>query len=495
MNMKKNDRQLFQKKGMPLRRRLFLVFSIMIIPFFILIFYLLYSINEISSSYDTIVKNITEINEYNLVFKEDIDSVMYMMVAHSLSKYEVKNELGMTNPDEMIRDAEEAFEKLRATTVSPSALEVLKGATRLLITLHKRVNDISSTVRETGSYDENMERLDMDIRVLTEMIQDRISQYIYFESQSMESIRQQMDENTVLLTRFSVMTTAALFILLFVLSSVFSRSITKPLTGLVESAEQIGRGYFDVKAKSEGSPEIQILADSFNSMAGQIGELVERNKQEQINLRNLELKLLQAQINPHFLYNTLDNIVWLAEDDRKEDVEGIAAALSTFFRTSLSGGRDVISIREEVLHIRSYLEIQQFRYRDILTYSIETEEGCGDYQILKMTLQPIVENALYHGIKNKRGGGSISINIGRTEDRLVIKIRDTGIGMTPDQLTELIRRVDGNLPPEKGNEGFGLSNVAERLRLSYGESAGMIFHSEYGKGTEVVVQIPVKYLT
>ena len=183
--------------GLMLRVRLLGLAVLLIIPSLLMTGYLLYSLNRISDSYSTIVQNITQINEYNLVFKEDMDSVMYMMVAHSLSKYEVRNELDMENPDNLIRSVETALEKVRATTVSPDALESVKRATRLLITLHKRVNDISSTVKETGTYDENMERLDVDIRVITEMIQDRISEYIYYESVSMEGIRRDLSDRPV----------------------------------------------------------------------------------------------------------------------------------------------------------------------------------------------------------------------------------------------------------------------------------------------------------
>ena len=478
------------RHGITLRKRLMALSALLIIPFMALTIYLLYNINEISDSYSTIVQNITKVNEYNLVFKEDMDSVMYMMVAHSLSKYEVKGDLGMTNPDEMIRDAEEAFEDVRSTTVSPDALESVKRATKLLITLHKRVNDISSTVKVTGYYDENMERLDMDIRVITEMIQERISEYIYYESVSMENIRREMDDRRALLTRFALLTAFVLLAVSFLLTSGMVHSITGPIRDLIKAAEKIGAGNFGARAREAGSPEIRTLGRSFNGMAERLGDLVERNRQEQINLRNLELKLLQAQIDPHFLYNTLDNIVWLAEDDRKEDVEGIATSLSTFFRTALSGGRDVIPIREEELHIRSYLEIQQFRYRDILSYSIDVAPECKDYLILKMTLQPVVENALYHGIKNKRGGGHVSIRIFEEDDRVKILISDTGMGMTEEQLTDLIRRVDGKEPQETDTTHFGLSNVAERLRLNYGESSGLVFRSTYGEGTEVEIRIP-----
>lgn len=480
-----------KRRGIPLQIQLTALGVLLIIPFAVMSIYLLYNIHEIGRSYNRIVQNITQINQFNLVFEEEMDTVMYMMVAHSMSKYEVQPELGMTNPDVLIREAEEAFENVRATTVSNGALQSVKGATKLLITLHKRVNDISSTVKTTGYYDENMERLDLDIRVITEMIQERISQYIYYESKSMETIHAEMEERRAVLIRFSVLFSAVLIITSIFLSSGIARSVTGPIRNLVNASEQIGRGDFRARADdTKGSPEIRTLSTTFNSMAERIGDLVERNRQEQINLRNMELKLLQEQINPHFLYNTLDNIVWLAEDDRKEDVEGIAEALSTFFRTSLSGGRDVIRIAEEESHIRSYLEIQQFRYRDMLTYDIDIDPECRECMILKMTLQPVVENAIYHGIKNKRGGGHISIRIQRDGGRIKMLVSDTGIGMTEEQLTELVRRVDGLEAAGMGDEHFGLANVSERLRLNYGEAAGMVFRSEYGKGTEVEIYIP-----
>ena len=222
-----------EKKGSPvqrltLRARLFLFSILMIVPFFVLALYLLFNLNAIAGYYSTIVSNITKVNAYNLVFKDDMDSVMYMMVAHSMSKYEVGPELGITNPDEMIREAEEAFEDVRGTTVSDDALENIDRASKLLTTLHKRVNDINSTVKVTGHYDENMESLDGDIYMLTEMIQERISEYIYYESVSMENTREQMEERRSLLVRFAIVTAFGLLLLSFLLTSMLTRSITSP---------------------------------------------------------------------------------------------------------------------------------------------------------------------------------------------------------------------------------------------------------------------------
>lgn len=473
-----------------LRKRLLGFSMVLIIPFAALTFYLMYSLNHISDSYSAIVKNVTQVNSFNIVFKEDMDSVMYMMIAHSLSKYDVKEELGMENPDVMIREAEETFEEVRANTDSPEARERLSSAIKLLITLHKRVNDISETVKEIGYYDENMERLEMDIRVITEMFQDRIAEYIYYESVSLESIRQEMNARREILTTFSVLTAVFLMILSLMLSASITRSITQPIAKIIGTAEQIGEGDLDARAQVTGSPEIRTLATGFNSMADRIGNLVERNRQEQIHLRNMELKLRQSQINPHFLYNTLDNIVWLAEDDRKEDVEKIAKSLSTFFRVALSSGRDIIPIREEIRYVESYLEIQRFRYRDMLTYEIQASPDCEEFPILKMTIQPIVENALYHGIKNKRGGGSILIRVSGVDERIEILVRDTGAGMRPEKTAQLNRMTQGLEKPDTESRSFAVYNVAERLRLYYGNSAAIRFSSVYGEGTDAYILIP-----
>ena len=411
------------------------MYAVIILPLMIISLYLMYELNVFCRSYDAIVHNVTHANEYNLEFKNEFDSVMYQMVARSLTKDEVEASVGMKNPDTLISDAEKAFESLRATTSSGQARDKITSIKKLLGTLRKRMEDINESIDSEGSYDENMERLDTDIRILTQLIQERISEYIYFESESMEQIRRQMDEQRL---RVMNVTIAAIIIALIasvVFYVIISRSITEPVA-------------------------------------------------------NLELKLLQAQINPHFLYNTLDNIIWLAEDGRKEEVEDITSSLSTFFRTALSGGRDFIRIQEELSHIEAYLHIQRQRYRDILSYSIDVPDELKDYLIIKMTLQPVVENALYHGIKNKRGGGSIRIS-GREEGNYVyLTVKDEGMGMDKEKLSYLKGVIAGEIKPSADNTGFGMSNVAERMRLNYGNRCGINVRSEHGTGTEVEIYIP-----
>lgn len=193
-------------------------------------------------------------------------------------------------------------------------------------------------------------------------------------------------------------------------------------------------------------------------MKGEIGRLIEDIRQEQNQRRVMELQLLQEQINPHFLYNTLDTIVWLAEGGQNREVVDMVTSLSEFFRTTLSGGKDFITIKEEMGHIESYLQIQKIRYQDILDYEVALDKSLEEYRILKLTLQPLVENALYHGIKNKRGRGHIWVRGYARDDRAVFEIRDDGAGMTQEEMEAVQRKLRGRtglltgtaLPPRAG---------------------------------------------
>ena len=205
----------------------------------------------------------------------------------------------------------------------------------------------------------------------------------------------------------------------------------------------------------------------------------------------METKLLQAQINPHFLYNTLDTIVWLAEDKRNEEAVSMVTSLSDFFRTTLCQGRDYITVHEEKSHIESYLKIQQFRYQDIMDYEIEIEEQMRDFVIPKLLLQPLVENALYHGAKNKRGKSLIRVT-GRLENgKLIFKVTDNGKGMTQAELDKLRENIK-KTPNERESDSFGLANINQRIRHYYGKDYGLYIESEENKGTEATVVIAAK---
>lgn len=273
--------------------------------------------------------------------------------------------------------------------------------------------------------------------------------------------------------------------------------LTRPIQLLKNKMRQAASGYLDAKVKPAGKDEIADLGSSFNIMLEKIKGLLDQSIKEQELIQKAELRTLQAQINPHFLYNTLDSIVWMAEAGKNEQVIQIVQAFSRFFRVSLNKGRDWISIKSEIEHVRSYLIIQQIRYRDILDYEISVEPELQAYAILGMTLQPLVENALYHGIKNKRGKGLIRV-IGHTENGqdIVLSVEDNGIGMNEAKLAELRASLDRSRDQaEEAGEtggGFGLHNVHQRIRLYFGERYGVEIESREGEGTRVSVRIPKK---
>ncbi|HEU5101143.1 MAG TPA: sensor histidine kinase, partial [Roseiflexaceae bacterium] len=223
-------------------------------------------------------------------------------------------------------------------------------------------------------------------------------------------------------------------------------------------------------------------------------ELLDAKIEEHENLKKAELRALQAQINPHFLYNTLDTIIWMAEARRVDQVVELVRVLSRFFRITLSKGKDWITVREEIEHVESYLAIQKMRYRDILDYQIDVPDDLRDGQMLKLTLQPLVENALYHGIKNKRKGGAIVVRSRQLDGNLLeIQVEDNGIGMTQEQLAQIRALLDA----ESGGavvaeSGYGINNVNQRIKLYFGQEYGLAIESEYLRGTRVSLVIPLQ---
>ena len=279
----------------------------------------------------------------------------------------------------------------------------------------------------------------------------------------------------------------SIFLLVFV-NLRLSEWITAPMKKLDHAVKELEKGAESVDFNVDGPYEVEHLSRSVQSMVSTMRHLMEDILQQEEEKRRSELDVLQSQINPHFLYNTLDAIVWMIEDGKSEQAENMVVSLSTFFRTVLSRGREFISIREEVQHIRSYLEIQKARYQDILSYEIQVAPELYPYETLKMTLQPLVENALYHGVKNKRSGGLIRISGERDGKLIRFKVEDDGIGMNAEALTHLQEEI--RRPCKETDTGFGMANVNERIRMNFGADYGLMIESEEGKGTRVWVTIP-----
>ena len=271
------------------------------------------------------------------------------------------------------------------------------------------------------------------------------------------------------------------------LSIILSLRISRPVKLLENSMRKVEKGDFDIKVDIESSNEIGELSRAFNIMIAKIKELMQQNVREQELKRKSELKALQAQINPHFLYNTLDSIVWMAEGKKSEEVVLMTSALAKLFRISISKGEEIIKVKNEIEHIRSYLTIQKMRYRDKLDFMIDVDTGILDYKVLKIILQPIVENSIYHGIKNKIGTGVIVIKGHRVEDRILLQVIDNGIGMSDEKLEQILDKPDES---SEGN-GVGVKNVNERIKLYFGEEYGLSYESEPEVGTTVNIWLPV----
>lgn len=282
-----------------------------------------------------------------------------------------------------------------------------------------------------------------------------------------------------------------LFTILIVLFSSFqlAETITKPIFKLQSLMKQAEGGDLSVRFNSKYNDEIGELGLSFNHMIDQIGNLIRMVYVEQQNKRFAELKSLQEQIKPHFLYNTLDTISWMARDYGATDIVRLVDALTSMFRIGLSHGKDMISVREEITHVSNYLYIQKIRYKDKLNYRIEVDEKLSGFQVPKLILQPLVENAIYHGVKEKRGGGSITITAHRDDGLLVFKVRDDGAGIPADRLELLNHQLSSHTELDQ-KQSFGLFYIQERIQLCYGKQYGISIESTEGEETVVTVILP-----
>ena len=476
------------KEKHSINHKLTLLVAAAMLPFLCVAAYLLYALLSYGNAYDRVVRNMTMANSYNLSFKEEMDENLYKIVVSGTTFDEIPGSDSLEDPYELLDELQGDFRELESITTDVTSRRWLQNLLRNIDTLRERVDDIRLNLQESGHYDENIEMLDNNIYILTELIQDDIQYYIYYQTQSMEMMRASLNQQVFTFIVCMILLLAALTAFVAIIETRISRSISGPILGLSQVTHEIAQGDFSVRADEKGDRELGALAASVNNMAEHLSVMVMQIREDERKMRKAELRLLQEQINPHFLYNTLDAIVWMIEDGKSEQAENMVVSLSTFFRTVLSRGREFISIREEVQHIRSYLEIQKARYQDILSYEIQVAPELYPYETLKMTLQPLVENALYHGVKNKRSGGLIRISGERDGKLIRFKVEDDGIGMNVEALTHLQEEI--RRPCKETDTGFGMANVNERIRMNFGADYGLMIESEEGKGTRVWVTIP-----
>jgi len=278
---------------------------------------------------------------------------------------------------------------------------------------------------------------------------------------------------------------AVITLLAALFSGLISMRLSKPISQLKSSMLEIETGKFIAPIEVRGQREIVSLAHSFNSMIGKLQDLMARLVDEQQEKRKTELRALQNQINPHFLYNTLDSIVWLAEQQRNKDVIATVVALARFFRISISKGQNFISLAEEMEHVRHYLTIQSIRYVNKFTYGFDVPDELLAGKVMKLVLQPLVENAIYHGVGGE--GGHIAIAARQRDGFLVLSVTNTGYGISDEKIALLCKAMRGTA--EKSS--VGLRNVYQRLKLYYGESADILVESRPDESTTISLLVPL----
>ncbi len=284
-----------------------------------------------------------------------------------------------------------------------------------------------------------------------------------------------------------VLVAMGLMIVALFFSRFISRSITQPIQQLCDSMERVQEGDFSVSdIVVESQNEIGSLTKSFNVMTHRIQELMEQNIREQEAKRKSELKALQSQINPHFLYNTLDSIIWMAEGKKNEEVVLMTASLARLLRQSISNEDEVVSIGQEVEYARGYLTIQKMRYKDKMEFQIEVDPSILHIPLIKLVLQPVIENAIYHGLKYKESKGLLLVKGFMKNDNAVLQVIDNGVGMDEETLAHIYERHKVNYQ----SNGVGVYNVQKRLQLYYGNEYGITYESKKGEGTTATITIP-----
>ena len=286
---------------------------------------------------------------------------------------------------------------------------------------------------------------------------------------------------------FYIFLTAVILAVATTLAVIISRTITRPIKKLENTMHRVEEGDFNVKSEIELNNEIGHLSTAFNMMISKIKLLMAQVVADEEEKRRNEIKALQAQINPHFLYNTLDTIIWLSASGRSEEVAEVTAALAKLFRTSISEGSDLVPLRTEIGNINSYLTIQKVRYMDKLTYKINVPMDLLGMKLPKLILQPIVENSIYHGIKMSPTGGEIIISAQPRGDLLILTVTDNGVGMSKEKMDSMFE------PGEHNHTGtrIGVANVNNRIKLYFGERYGVFYYSKEGVGTRAEICLPM----
>lgn len=480
-----------------LKMRLSLLLFVTAIPLTVMMLGILNMIQEYSDSYNRIMSNLKVANEYNIKFKEDMEYSMYRVMIGLIDASQFENgdimegsteyATVVKNPINMIESARYSFGKVIERIPGTDSDIKIKGILSCLDALETAVNRMIDNSAVPGTYGESEAIWENDIKGLCSMIQEYITQYTYYELVKMEELQKQMEEQVRQSVRSFMALLVGVLAVGFGLSTMITKSVTTPINSLRQTAERLGAGDLEIRAKMYDLEEINVLARTFNTMSDEIAGLMEKTKEEQKNLREAELKLHQEQINPHFLYNTLDTMSSIASIQNCDLVSDLCQSLSNIFRYSLDMKYPYATVAREVAHLKNYIFVMNVRMRQEIRYHFDIDEDALMYSVPKISIQPLVENAINHGLKNKRGQKNIYIKIWQEEEKLYVMVKDDGVGMDAEQLNRRLQENDKGLI-EEGNS-IGLLNINARLKMIYGGTYGIRIESEPGKGSSVYLTV------
>lgn len=466
-----------------LQRSYIILLGMMIIP-------TLYSIIVMqihTRQYNNIITNVSTANRINQIAKNDIPNNLWDIVCGKKTFEESNN----YNDLQAIYYGIYEMQQKTKTVDSKQKLEV---ALRAYSTLKRNIEMLQTQMNSGSTVTQNETSLD-EIRTITALFSDIMQDFILAEIVTANQTNMAIKKSSITLTILQI-----IIVLLALTISVngyitVSKSVNEPISDMRQLSTEIAQGNLDARVTIPDVDELQPLANNLNLMAEQINLLIKKNIEEQKNFQKAEMKALQAQITPHFLYNTFDTIIWLAEEEKTEEVVKITKAFSDFLRISLSRGHEWITIQQELDHITNYLTIQKIRYADILSYELSITPELLETPMIKLVLQPLVENAIYHGIKNKRGRGKLIVTVNYTDEtkkNIIFTVSDNGAGFTPERLSEVRAELETKAEDsEKLTSVYGLYNVHKKLKLYYGDKTeGLQIKSEKGKGSEISFVIP-----
>lgn len=485
---------------LPLEKRLNTMTFIIIIPLTVLVIYLMATVVKFCNAYNQSIVNITDVNNSMAYFREDLDYTMYRIAIGTMTYQDIHDmpeedrPYGweqIKDPHEMINSTRKVYRQLLKRTTDDGNRRRITWIIHCLDQLEDRVNEIEDNL-PYGGYDKNMQLLDMGVYMLTEDIAEQSQEYIYYETLHVQEIQRQLErqERTAMVVSLSLL--GMILGLGLILSRRITKSVTEPIQKLCNETERVARGDFTSGPKIESGDELAILTGSFDHMKGEIGRLIEDIRQEQNQRRVMELQLLQEQINPHFLYNTLDSIKWIAVIQKNSGIVKAVTALSKLLKNMAKGVDQRVTLREELDFVRDYVTIEKLKYVEMFDLEVDIgEEILYEARIVKLTLQPLVENAIFSGIEPGGKNGTIRIHAYEKDKCLCIDVRDDGIGIPEEKIPELLNHSE----KLKGDQmsSIGMPNVDRRLKLIYGEEYGLSVESRVGEYTQITVRIPLEY--